>query len=237
MKRYQITSKELTLVIYVTLLCLLLTSCIKNANPGPLPPTSIVTVIQASPDEPALTFFLNGNQVNQTPLLFGEGIDYFSAYSGQRTANFYNAETMVLVATAQITLNTNGAYSLFLDNVSTKPGIFLLPDTLVKPASGDASLRFIDLSPDAPAVNLVIQGGKTMDSNRSFQGYSSFLPINGNTSYTFNIVNATTGAVLATSTATYLTAGSVYSIVFEGLVAPTNSTDKLTTVLINNAVF
>ena len=76
-----------------------------------------------------------------------------------------------------------------------------------------------------------------MDSNRSFQGYSSFLPINGNTSYTFNIVNATTGAVLATSTATYLTAGSVYSIVFEGLVASTNSTDKLTTVLINNAVF
>ena len=238
MKNYQTTSKKLAgAIIAITLLCVTLTSCIKSTNPGPLPPTSLVTVIQASPDEPGLYFNLNGSQVNQYPLLFGQGLEYFSAYSGQRTANFNNAQTNAVVATASITLNTNGAYSLFLDNTTSKPGILLLADTLVKPASGDASLRFIDLSPDAPTANLVIQGGKTMDSNRSFEGHSSFLPINGNTSYTFNVVNASTGAVLATSTAAYLSAGSVYSIVFEGLAASTNSTDKLTTVLITNAVF
>jgi len=238
MKNHQKISKELAPALAaLTLLCVLLTSCIKSNNPGPLPPTSLVTVIQASPDEPPVYFYLNGNQVNQSPLVFGQGLDYFSAYSGQRTAYFYNAETMAAVVSAGITLNTNGAYSLFLDNTTSKPGIFLLADTLVKPASGDASLRFIDLSPNAPAVNLVIQGGKTMDSNRSFQGYSSFLPINGNATYTFNIVNASTGAVLATSPASYLAAGSVYSIVLEGLATPTNSTDGLTTVLITNAIF
>jgi len=240
MKKRRTNSKTLTRTISaVALLSVFLTSCIKSpsSNPGPLPPTALITVIQASPDEPPVDFYFGASKADNTPLVFGQGLDYFSAPSGQSTVYFYGSSAMNTIASASITLVTNGAYSLFLDNTVSKPGIFLLPDTLVQPASGDASVRFIDLSPDAPAVNLVIQGGKTMVSSVSFEGHSSFLPINGNASYVFNVVNASTGAVLATMPASRLNAGTAYSILFEGLSASTNSSDVLTMVLIPNAIF
>jgi hypothetical protein len=238
MKYHNVASKPATLItITIALLCLSLLSCLKSSDSGPAPATALVTVIQASPDQPPLTFYLNSDAVNLQPLQFGQGIDYFSAYSGPRVANFYASGTSTLVATSPITLATNGAYSLFLDNVSTKPGILLLADTLVKPATGDASVRFVDMSPDAPAVNLVLQGGKTLVSNQTFQSHSSFIPVSISANSTFNVVSAGNGTVLTSITGVQLTPGYVYTVVFEGLYNSTSSSDNMRAVMLTNAYF
>lgn len=234
-----IPANLLTLLTCVlSMLCILLSSCVKSTPDASsaLTPTALLTVIQASPDEPPLSFYLNGDPVNQSPLDYGYGLDYFTAYAGGRTAYFYG-QSMSLILQAQITLQPNNAYSLFLDNVATKPGTLLLTDTLNKPASGYAGVRFVDLSPDAPAVDLAVQGGPVMVSNRSFQGYSSFLPIAAKSNYTFQIRLAGKSTVLATLPDVAMTSGYVYTIVFEGLATPTNSTDKLNPILITNAEF
>jgi hypothetical protein len=217
------------------MLSILLMSCLKN-NYTPPPPTALLTVIQALADEPPLNFFLNGNQVNQSPFIYGNGIDYFSAYAGQRTANFYD-QSMNTILSAPITLAPNAAYSLFLTNVPSKPEILLLTDTLNKPAAGNASVRFVDLSPDAPAADLAVQGGSVLVSNRSFMGYSSFSAITANSNYTFVVRQTGTNTVLATLSNVSLSSGYVYTILFEGLSAPTNSTDNLSIQLLTNAYF
>jgi hypothetical protein len=219
-------------------LCLALTSCVKSTsdNIAASAPTALLTVIQASPDEPALTFYLNNSLVSQSSLNYGFGIDYFSAIAGTRIANFYDSSSKLVLAST-IKLAPNNAYSLFMDNIPSKPGTLLLNDTLTKPASGNASLRFVNLSPDAPAVDLVVEGGQTLVKNRSFEGFSSFSPIPGKSSYTFQIVKTGTSTVLASLPYVPINNGNVYTIVFEGLANPTGVEDKLTAVLITNAEF
>jgi hypothetical protein len=195
-----------------------------------------LTVIQASPDEPSLDFYLNGKQVNQNPLNYLAGIDYFSAFAGQRTANFYNHANMSQILSAPVTLNQNMAYSLFLANTAASPEVVLLSDTLNKPPAGSASIRFVNLSPDAPAVDLAVQGGSVLAANKPFKGYSSFVPLAAK-NYTFEIRKAGSNTVLATLADVVLVNGSVYTVYFHGLVTPANSTDVLSATFITNAIF
>ncbi len=222
----------------LVVLCLLVSSCLKNTNTPNPPPTALLTVIHASPNEPAVDFYLNGDRANNAPISYGTGVDYFSALAGQRTANFYNAGSFTpIVATAPITLEQNLAYSLFLDSLGPKPGILLLTDTLVKPISGNAGVRFVDLSPDAPAVDLVIQGGATVTANKTFKGHSSFMPVTGQSNFTFQVLKHGTTTVLASLSNVSLTNGYLYTVMFEGLNASTGPGDKLNLIMITNAYF
>jgi hypothetical protein len=237
MKRHKNNSKGLWAVIgALGLLSLLLSSCLKDTSTDTAPPVSLVTLIQASPDEPSLNFYVNGNRVNQNPINYGDDLDYFQVYSGNRQANFYG-QSMNLLLSAPLPLAANTAYSLFMANLASKPEIVLLTDTLVKPAAGMASVRLVDVSPDAPPVDLAVQGGSLLVPNRTYKGYSSFAPIAAKTDYTFQIRQAGTSNVLATVSNVSLSAGSVYTIWFYGLAAATTNSDKLNAGLITNASF
>jgi len=194
-----------------------------------------VTLIQASPGEPPLNFYINGNKVNAIPITYGDDLDYFRVFSGNRTANFYDL-SMNTVLSAPLNVAPNTAYSVFLANVATKPEIVLLTDTLNKPSAGNASVRFVNLSPDAPAVDLVVQGGAIISSNKSFKGYSSFVSIPGKSDYTFEIRKSGTNTVLATLPNVGIASGYVYTIWFHGLASGTGA-DKLSAGLITNAYF
>lgn len=238
MKRQIKTSKKLILGMSVPgLFSLLMSSCLKDNSSYVAPPTALVTFYQASPDEPAMNLVFNSNQVNQNPLYYGDDIDYFRAYAGQRTVNLVFINSLNTIASAPVTLVANNAYSLFLANTSAHPEIVLLNDTLNKPAPGKASIRLVNLSPDAPAVDLKVQGGSVLVSNKAFKGYSSFLPVNGQTNYTFQILQAGTNTVLATLPDVNISNGFVYTILFHGLSASTNNRDKLAADLITNAYF
>jgi len=240
MKKHENISKKLMIGIGVIgLFSLLLTSCLKeNKSPSSTPPTALLSFVQASPDQQPLDFYLNNNRVNAGAVYYGNNINCISAYAGTRIANFYTAGTFNNILSGTITLNPNTAYSLFLANKSTSPEIVLLTDTLNAPAAGFASVRFINLCPDAPAsVSLAIQGLQTLATNVPYKGYTTFMPVNGKTSYTFQVRQGTTNTVLATLPNVTLAAGSVYTIWFGGLAASTNSTDKLSLNLINNAYF
>ncbi len=219
------------------LLSLLLSSCLKDTSPNSTPPTALVTFYQASPDEPAMDLDFSTNKVNQSPLNYGDGIDYFSVFAGQRTVSFYNTGTLNTIKSITITVAPNNAYSLFLANIPVDPQVVLLTDTLNKPAAGKGSIRLVDLSPDAPSVDLAVQGGATLVTNRGFKGYSSFMPITGNTTYTFKILQAGTSTVLATLPNINIKSGFIYTILFDGLVTTANPADNLNATIITNAYF
>lgn len=219
------------------LLSLLLTSCLKTNKNTYAPPTALVSFVQASPDEPPLDLDLNTTKVNNDALNYGDHLDYFSAYAGQRAVNIFNHGTLNTIVSTSETLNPNTAYSIFLANLATKPELILLTDTLNKPAGGYASLRLVNVSPDAPAVDLVIQGGAVVVANKGYKGYSSFVPVAGQANYTFNIVKTGTNTVLATLPGVTLNGGFIYTIWFHGLMASTTSADDLGIGLITNAYF
>jgi len=231
MKSHKNTPPNLLInVVIVWVLSLLLTSCIKTDNSSNYTPatTALLSFIQASPDEPPLDFFIGNSKVNPAALNYGNSISYFTVSSGQIPLNFINETTGSPILSGTITLNQNAAYSLFLANKSTSPEIVLLTDTITMPAGGNASIRFINLSPDSPPVSLAVQGTtQPLTAAEPYKGYTSFFPIKAKTSYTFEVLQGTTNTVLATLPNFALINGGVYTIWFNGLVASTNSTDKL----------
>jgi hypothetical protein len=238
MKIYKNISKNL--LVRTGAICLVvsvLSSCLKNHNSYYNPPAALVTFIQASPDQPALDFYLDNDRVNSRPVNYGNTIDYFNAYTGKRTANFYSTGTKNKIFSDTVHFNPNLAYSLFLANKASSPELVLLKDSISRPASGNANIRFINLSPDAPAVDLAVKGKPAIVSNKAYKGYSSFLPIKGDTTYTFEVHKSGSNTVLASITNIKLNNGFVYTIWFHGLAAPVSKSDSLTTSILTNAYY
>lgn len=239
MKTYKTTSRKwMAGLSAVCLLSLLLTSCLKDKNETYVPPAAFVQFIQASPGEQPLDLYLNTNKVNLLSIGYGDRLDYFRAFSGTRIVNIFTHAGMSKIFSDTVNLKTDSVYSMFLINKATNPGLLLLPDSLVKPAAGKASIRFVNVSPDAPAVDLAIKDTTTaFVSNKAYKGYSSFLPIQGGKSYTFEVRQHGTNTVLATLANVNINSGQVYTIWFHGLAATAIDSDKLKAEIITNAYY
>jgi hypothetical protein len=176
-----------------------LPSCTKSdiaLNTTPLP--TAISFIQASPNEPPVNLYLNGVKFASSTFNYGQSAGYLAINSGVYSVAFTSDIDGKVLLTDSINFKAETNYSLFLANKPGQPEVVLLTDTLNQPAAGNASIRFINLSPDAPAVDLVEKGGPVLVSNRAYKGFSSFSPLAGNQFYTFEVHRAGTSTVLAT---------------------------------------
>ena len=234
MKNFKNTSRRLVGGLFaVCLLSLTLSSCLKDHETTPPTPVALLSVIQDSPGQPPLDFTLDGTRVNANQIVYGGGLDYFRAYVGKRTAAFTKSGAGGVVFSDTLTLKQNFAYTLCLVNKPATPGFLVLTDAITQPTSGNANLRFVNLSPDAPAVDLAVKDGAVLVQNKGFKGFSGFASIISK-NYTFEIRKAGTSIVLATLSNVNINSGYVYTVYLRGLTAATDAT-KLTADLIINA--
>jgi hypothetical protein len=224
-------------IAFVAVLCLLqFSSCLKdNNNYVAPPPTALLMVIQGSPDAPEEALFLDNNRVNNPPFNYGDNIGYFNAYTGERNVilNDYNSGTRI--ASDTMRLNSNVAYSLFLANTYTKPDFILLTDSIAQPASGKATIRLVNVSPNAGSVDLSANSTKII-TGKGYKGSSAFITVDGGTNYNFSILKTGTTTVLATLNTVSISTGSVYTIWLHGLASGTG-TSVLKADIINNAYY
>lgn len=220
------------------LLAVSLSSCLKNndTNNAVQPPVAALSVINASPDAPPLDFYLDNNKANNYSFGYGNGIDYISALTGKRQATFRATGSATSYKTDTITLQASKYYSLFLTGTTGNQGYLLLNDTIVKPADGKAAIRLVNVSPDAPAVDLAIKGGPVLVANKSFKGFSGFIPVAASSNYTLEVRQAGTSTVLATVTKSAINNGSIYTVWLQGLSASTDA-KKLTALLQTNVYY
>jgi len=229
--------KRAGMIGMVCLLAGLFSSCLKDKdNNVELPPAALITVINASPDSQPLDFFLDQNLANAYPLRYGHILDYTRAYTGKRVASFYVSGSQQKVVADTINLDANKYYSLFLSNSASTPDVTLLNDTLSRPASGMATVRFINLSSNAPAVDVDIQGGAVLATNKSYKGFTPFTPIEGDKTITLEIKQAGTNTVLVSLSNITLQSGSIYNIWLHGVNGATDQT-KLALDIQHNAFY
>lgn len=209
------------LIIFSTLNVLLLSSCLKDSNNESNEVVAAVTVIHGSPDAPAVDFVLNRGLISAN-LAFGLRVRYFSWYAGQSQASFYPRGTITNpLHTSTISLTQGKYYSLFLagleaDSLST----LLIEDDLTQPATGKAKLRFINLSPDAGALDFAVVPDSLFASQKNFKEYSSFYEINPGT-YSAMFMSST-GNLVDYDFDLKLDAGKTYTVWARGLVQATN---------------
>ncbi|TKC04891.1 DUF4397 domain-containing protein [Pedobacter frigoris] len=213
-----------TLIAAVTL-SMALASCSKDDDNYTPQPISGVSVYHASPTTEKLDFYVGTNKANQADFAFGNKIEYLNVYSGERQVTIKKKGAEASVVTEKLTFEPQTGYSLFVADKFDALKFLLLKDDLTKPAASKARVRFINLSPDAPALNLSIAGKDTdLFTNKLFKEYSTFETIDAADKVTFNVKN-TTGGALATSIADVkIESGKIYTIWVKGLVAATDDT-------------
>jgi hypothetical protein len=219
---------------FVSLLSIMLFSCLKDHNDYVVTPTALLMVVQGSPDAPAEDLYLNNNRVTAQAFYYQDRVGYFNVYTGKRTIILNSFGTQSLIASDTITINANNAYSVFLANTYTKPDFIAVNDSIARPASGMATLRLVNASPDAGAVDLVANS-TVLASNKAYKGASGFATISGGTSYTIQVRKAGTTTVLASKDTTFKV-GGVYTLWLHGLAAGTGAT-ALKAGVIGNAYY
>lgn len=241
MKNVQQSLKRWPIVLgMVCTMAFMLSSCLKSHDNDnqPAKPLAALTVINASPDAPALDFFLNTDRVNTSPLPLGSYINYFNAYAGTTTATFYQSGTSTVAAQDTITLGSNHYYSLFFANVKAKADLILLRDSIIRPASGSISVRLVNASPDAGPVDLVVKGsGAKIVQSEPYKSASDFLPVSVNATDSLQVRQAGSPTVLATVPASKFVNGTVYTVWLYGLANTSVATQKLKAGIMVNAYF
>lgn len=190
-----------------------------------------VMVVHASPDAPAVDLLVDNVKVNATALSYPNNTGYLEVASGTRNFKVNAAGTTTTVINADVPLMENAAYSVFaFDRVAQiKPLVVM--DNLATPASGKAHIRFLHLSPGAPAVTIGILNGSAFTpvfSNRTFETAATatanqgFTPVDAGT-YNFDVRLADGTTSVLTVPNIPLQAGKIYTVFARGIVGNTTS--------------
>ncbi|TCC93720.1 DUF4397 domain-containing protein [Pedobacter frigiditerrae] len=211
-------------LLAATALSLGLISCSKNDDYIP-PAISGISIIHASPTTEKLDVFINNTKISVNDFSFGTKMDYLNAYSGKRKFDVAKTGTTTSLKSQEFTLEPQEGYSLFVIDKLENINLLFLKDDFTQPAAGKARIRFVNLSPDAEALNLAIAGSATdLFTNKAFKEYSTFESIDAAEKVTFNIKNKTTGANEVVLADVKIEAGKVYTLYAKGLKATADAT-------------
>ena len=205
-----------TMLTFVAVLSLAACSDDENTTAPTPTPKANVLVVHASPDAPGVDLLVD-NTVAGTNLTFPNNTGYLQVNAGTRNVKVNVTGTSTTVIQANLNLMENKSYSVFAVNQVSAIEPLVFEDNLTSPASGKAHVRFIHLSPNAPAVNITLTDGTIVFGNVSFKGSVDFTPLNAAT-YNLQVRDAATNqtVVLELPNIT-LQAGKIYTVFAKGL--------------------
>ena len=178
-----------------------------------------VRVIHASPDAPAVDIFVNGDRAVEG-LAFQSGTDYLELAAGDYQLQVAPAggEAADAVIDATATLEAGTWYSVVAVGTLDSIEPLIVVDSVTEPAAGQAHIKVIHASPDAPAVDVAVTGGPVLFENAPFKAATDYLPVDAGT-YDLEVRPTGTEDVALAIPGLALEAGTVYSAYAMGLLA------------------
>jgi len=210
-------------------------SCSKEAAPAAVD-ISYLSIVNATPTLGTFNAYVDDIKFTTSgPLSFGSSINYFQRTPGAHTVKFTTASSTDALISKSITLEANKAHSLFLINKSSNMDYLLIPDQLNSATSDKAFVRFINLSPDAPALNLNVKDVETaLIADKAFKAVSNFIETEAKF-YTFQLKNKSTNAAVGENDLTFeLKAGKAYTIMAVGLLTAGDGDQKIQIKVVTN---
>ncbi len=217
---------KLTMLGLVMTIVLLFNAC-KKDDVEYTPTIAALSVVNASPNSTSVDFYIENQKVNTNALAFGEKIEYQRVYQGNRGTVVTAAGSQTPLLSKTIALQGGEYHSLYIVGKIDALDYVFLKDEVSDPEASKAKVRFMNLSPDAPALNMEITGETTTFTDLAYKGYTSFKNVNAALS-TITLKNKATGDVVATLTNVDLKSGKIYTVWSKGLVNTTVDAQKLT---------
>lgn len=197
----------------------------------PDPNVALGIIANASPDSGDLFFYADQNAINLNPLNYTDAAGYYNFYLGDRTFSIKDSNGNILT-TLEKTLEAGDFFTLFAVNNFATIELAAYDDVLEYPSANHAGVRFINLSPDAPAININTETDD-LATALEFKQATDFMEIPGGT-YTITYTDAT-GTVLYTDMDMEFNAGKIYTIYTKGYVTPpAGSNDTFSTKRMRN---
>ena len=174
-----------------------------------------VRVVHASPDAPAVDVLVNdGVAFSNAPF---KGItDYAALDTGTYNVKVVpTGATMPVVIEADLDLEAKD-YTVVAVGLLENIEPLVLVDNNSTPEAGKAHVRFVHASPDAPAVDIAVQGGPVLFSNIAFKEIGDYMPVDAGT-YDLEVRLAGTETVALAVPGLALADGTVYTVFAMGL--------------------
>lgn len=206
------------IVLLLTILSIGFIGCSDDeSNPSePAVQTANVKVVHASPDAPGVDLLVDDNLAGVN-LTFPNNTGYLSVDEGTRNVKVNIHGTFTIVIEADLTLEADRNYSVFaVDNVQNISPLVIVDD-LTPPVSGNAHVRFIHLSPNAPSVDITLSDGTVVFGDYEFKEYSKFTPLPYG-SYDLQVRLAGTETVVLDLPGISVSDGNIYTVFAKGLV-------------------
>jgi hypothetical protein len=231
---------------YITVLVFLLASasCSLNSSTNSTTvPESAFRVTHLSPDEGPLDIYLGGNLAYQY-LTYTYYTSYIEVQPGTYSFMCDAANTKTSVVSAQFPFVSDIFYSIFIIDSANAISTAVVQDNL-SVSTDSAKIRILDFAPIGDTVNIatidappiaVASNARTFNDVTANSTYGNFFSVPPGT-YTFNVVQPSTSAILAlqsgTGTLTFQ-AGKIYTVVLTGVVNDLFNTQSLAMLSIPN---
>ncbi|MDP4090307.1 MAG: DUF4397 domain-containing protein [Bacillota bacterium] len=147
-------------------------------NPDPAPEAhSFYRLLHASPEAPAVDVYINGS-LAAPGLKYAHFTSYFRAPAGSYDVKVYPAgkkDKPVIEAVLQLAPGTIYTVAAIgnLNNLSLMP----ISEPPQPQARNHASIRFIHLSPNTPAVDITLPDGKVLFSNVRYKDVTDYISV------------------------------------------------------------
>lgn len=185
---------------------------------------SFVRILHASPDAPAVDIYANNN-IMAEGLSYKQLTNYLPIIPGNYQIQVYPAgnQTNAVIDT-NVTIPQNGAFTLAaigeLSNISLMPIPEMYMPVIPMGMENASFVRFVHLSPNAPAVDITLTDGTKLFENVSYTQFTDYIRVNPGT-YTLQVRPTGSNQVVLTIPDVYLMPGMIYSVFAVGLVGDT----------------
>lgn len=210
-------TKTLFLLSILTIL-----SCTKNTTTDTQ--LSYLSIVNASPTVGTYYTYVNGVLISSAAIPFGGTTAYAEYLAGDYPIKLTPESSPETLLSKTLSLSPNTIYSYFIIDQGEKLDGLLISDNLSITSTDKAYLRFINLSPDAPNLDLGANDTESFFTGKAFKTTSDFIPVEAK-AYVFQIKDESSRTVKTNMESSTLSPGRYYTVVARGLLSP-GETDK-----------
>lgn len=197
----QFSPRSLAIVAFATIV---LASCKKSdADPnydGTVPAS--VGIVHASAGVPALDIAFDNSRLGVTTFNYTDRVDYLPVKPGNRNFRVYGAWTSTATPLFSKDLNFEApkSYTVFITDTASKMDAVSLRDSSRAAGPDSVRVRFANMSPDAPALDLYVKDNPTpVATNITYKKAGEFFSYKVTANIVFELRATGQSTLLATS--------------------------------------
>ncbi len=181
---------------------------------------SYIRLLHAVPNAPAVDIYANGSPIARN-LSYRQFTEYLAVPGTSYNITVFPAgQTVNPILSTIINIPVGSIFTIAAVGIPSSITLLPIEEPRINIPAGNLMLRFVNLSPNAPAVDVEIQGGNIIFGNITYTGITQYIPINPGT-YTFSLKISGTGQRILYVPNIRLESGRFYTIYAIGVVAGT----------------